>query len=126
MHHYRLEADLLERSSVEKDLNILVDSRLTMSQKCAPVAKKVKDILGYNKRSVARRLREMILPLYPAAQSARLDYCIHFWAPLFKKDSELLDRVQHRTTTIFSGLEHLSCEESCCNWTEAIADRRTD
>ena len=84
MHHYRLEADLLERSSVEKDLNILVDSRLTMSQKCAPVAKKVKDILGCNKRSVARRLREMTLQFYSALERPRLDYCDHFWAPQFK------------------------------------------
>ena len=31
-HQCRLEADLLERSSVEEDLSILVCSRLNMSQ----------------------------------------------------------------------------------------------
>lgn len=40
MHQYWLEADLLERSSVEKDVDILVDNRLTVSQQCATVAKK--------------------------------------------------------------------------------------
>jgi len=36
MHQYRLVADLLESSSVERNLGVLVHDRLTMSQQCAP------------------------------------------------------------------------------------------
>ena len=32
MHQYRLGADLLERSSVEKNLGVLVDNKLAVSQ----------------------------------------------------------------------------------------------
>ena len=46
MYQYRLGDDLLERSSVEKDLGDLVDNRLAMSQQCALVAKKSSCILG--------------------------------------------------------------------------------
>ena len=39
-HQYRLGDDLLESSSVEKDLGVLVGSWLTLSQHCALGAKK--------------------------------------------------------------------------------------
>jgi len=110
MHHYRLEADLLESSSVERDLGVLVDDKLTLSQ-CALVAKAANGILGYTKKSVASSSREVLLPLYFALVRPHLEYCIVFWAPHFKKDEELLERLQQRATKIIRGLEHLSYEE---------------
>ena len=60
MHQYRLGDDLLERSSAERDLGVLVGDRLSMSQQCALVAKKAGGILGCIKRRLASRVREVI------------------------------------------------------------------
>ncbi|KAJ7411451.1 hypothetical protein BTVI_50017 [Pitangus sulphuratus] len=64
MHQYRLGDDLLESSSVEKDLEVLVDNKLSTNQQCAHVAKKANGILGCIRKSIASRSRDVILSLY--------------------------------------------------------------
>ena len=48
-YQYRLGHDLLEGSSVEKDLVVLVDGRLVVSQLCVLVPKKADGILHEKK-----------------------------------------------------------------------------
>ena len=110
MHQYRLGSDLLERSSAEKDLGVLVNNRLAMSQQCAIVTKQANGTLGCIK-SMASRLREMILPVYFALVRPQLEFCVQFWALQFKKVRGILERVQWRATKIIRGLEHFPYEE---------------
>ncbi|KAK4825206.1 hypothetical protein QYF61_025134 [Mycteria americana] len=89
-----LGEEWLEGCLAEKDLEVLVDSRLNMSQPCAQVAKKANGILACIRNSVASSTGEVAVPLYSAL-----------------RDIEGLERVQRRATKLVKGLEHKSDEE---------------
>lgn len=71
-----------------------VDEKLDRSCPWALAAQEADCILSCIKRSMVRRVREVVLPLYSAFVRPSLEYCIQLWDLQHKKDMDLLEWVQ--------------------------------
>jgi len=95
-NQYRLGDEGIESSPAKKDLGVLVDEKVGMTQQHALSAQRVNHILGCIKSSMASRLREVILPLCSAVVRPHLESCIQLWSPQHRTDLDLLEQVQRR------------------------------
>jgi len=95
-HKYRLGREWIESSPEEKDLRVLVDEKLNMTQQCALASQKANCILDCIKRSMDNRSREVVLPLYSALVGPHLECCVQLWSHQHRNDMDLLEQVQRR------------------------------
>ncbi|KAJ7415510.1 hypothetical protein BTVI_37861 [Pitangus sulphuratus] len=81
---HRLGNEILESSAIERDLGVLVDSKLNMNQQC-PGSQEGQLCPGGIWQSITSWSREGIVPLCSALVWPHLAYCVQFWAPQYKK-----------------------------------------
>jgi len=81
----------------EQDLGVLMDYKVAFHG--ILLAKKANRILECIKRSAARSLRRVILPLYSALGWLHLEcYVVQFCIPQSKRDMDLLGQVRQQPT----------------------------
>jgi len=68
--------------------------------------------MGSIRRGLASKAREATVLSCSALVRPQLAYCIQIWGLQHRKDVELLEMVQRRTTRMIQGLKYLSSEDT--------------
>ena len=95
----------------EKDLGVIVSNNLRPREQCISAANRANRVLGFIKRTVTNRTKDVILRLYLALVRPHLDYAVQFWSPYYRVDINRLEAVQKRMTRLIEGVRNLTYEE---------------
>ena len=102
---------VLEVTTCEKDLGILVHSSLKPSAQCAAAAKKANSVLGQMSRSLTYRDKDTWLKLYRMYIRPHLENCAQAWSPWTEADIDLIESVQRRAIRMTSDMKGNTYEE---------------
>ena len=108
---YFLGAHQLDWATEEKDLGVWVSSNLKSTRQCNAVYKRASNVLGMLKRIFSGFTVNTLPIVTKTYLMPSMEYAIQAWSPWFKKDSELLDKINHRAPKMVRELEHLSYNE---------------
>ena len=95
---------VLDATSVEKDLGVLIHSSLKPHEQCTSAAKKANIVLGRMARSLTYRDKVTWIKLYRIYVRPHLEYCVQAWSPWTIADMDILESVQKRAINMTSGL----------------------
>ena len=100
----------LEATEGERDLGVLIDSKLEFGKHIRTIVGKANSMLGMIRVSFACMNKTMFLNLYLALVRPLLEYCVQVWSPYKKKYIKLLEGVQRRATKLVPQIKDLSYE----------------
>lgn len=92
----------------EKDLGVIFDKSLHFEKHVTEAIKKANKTLGLIKRSFSYLDESTFCLLYKALVRPHLEYGNVIWAPLYKKYSKNIERVQRRATKLLKSLKNLT------------------
>ena len=63
------------------------------------------------KRTIRFKEVRIMKSLYKTLVRPHVEYCVSAWSPYYKKDKELLEKIQRRCTKMIINMEGLSYED---------------
>ena len=108
---YKMRNHELISIDQEKDLGVIINQNLKMTDQCTAASKKANRMLGLISRNFGLKSPEVTRKLYTAFVRPHLEYAVQFWSPNYIKDQNLLERVQRRATKKIPALRNLSYED---------------
>ena len=109
--NYDIGGTILSKTLNEKDLGIIMNTNMKVSEQCRIAASKGNHVIVLIRRNITYFYKEksLIVPLYKAIVRPNLEYCIQAWSPYLRKD--MLDKIQSRATKLIPGMKDLTYEE---------------
>ena len=111
-------------TEAEKDVGVMVTSNLKPSVQCANAAKKANMVLGQIARGVTYRDRVTFIKLYQVFVLPHLSYAVQAWAPFYKADNDLLEKVQRRAVMMVTNIRGTYEERLASLKMRTLEDRR--
>ena len=96
----------------EKDLGVIIDSKLKFSSHIVNQGNKANRLMGLTRRSYNFLDIVSFKYLFISLVRPHLEYCVVIWYPLLKKDEDLIENVFRRASKMLLRLSNLTYEET--------------
>ncbi len=98
----------LEEIDEEKDIGVTIDTKLSFESHIANITSKASQIMGAIRCSFQHLDNDHMMMLYKSQVRSILEYGNPVWNPYKKKDINLIENVQRKTTRNLPGMKDLS------------------
>ena len=105
-HNYTMRGAQLEKTHVEKDLGIYIDSDLKFRRQAASAASKATQILSLIRRSFELHDCVTLPLLYKSLVRPHLEYGNTIWGPFNHADQRTIEHVQRRATRLIPDIRN--------------------
>ena len=108
---YNMNNVLIKHSEEEKDLGVIIDSKLSFEAHMQSKINKANSIMGVIRRTMEYLDEENFRLLFTALVRPQLEYANAVWSPHLKKHVIALENVQRRATKLVPSLSKLPYEQ---------------
>ena len=109
--NYVMGGTILCKTVKQRDLGVTINANMKFSEQCRIAASNGNQILGMIRGNITYKEKGLFVHLYKAIVRPHLEHCIQAWRPYLRKDIDMLEKLQRRTTKLITGLRDLSYEE---------------
>ena len=103
-HPYQMRGTVLEKTTEERDIGVIVADNLKPAAQCRKAAHTANTVLGQILRAFHYRDRHIFLSLYQQYVRPHLEFAATTWSPWSRGDIEVLEKVQMKAVKAISGL----------------------
>ena len=109
--NYTLNGHQLRESTEEKDIGVIIDSKLSFDKHISTKINKANRIMGLIRHTMEYLDKENFLMLYKSLVRPHLEYANPVWSPYLKKHITAIENVQRRATKRIPGFKNKPYEE---------------